>query len=83
VRHSSSADGAEGTSDQENSGVIDFVTMPQLCEQIQMSRPAVLRLLQHNCILHYRVGNKIRVKKTELRRFLENGNHPGNTMKNG
>lgn len=73
----SSADKAQETADEGvQAPEIDYLTMPQLCKAIGFSRPAALRLLQKRRIIGYQAGGHWRIKKTEVRRFLEFGNHP-------
>lgn len=58
------------------SGVRDYVGIKQLCKIIERSYPATLRMLQKGQIKGYRSGQEWRVKLTEVRRFLDQGNHP-------
>lgn len=58
------------------SGVRDYVGIKQLRKIIERSYPATLRMLQKGQIKGYRSGQEWRVKLTEVRRFLDQGNHP-------
>lgn len=72
----SPTDNGNGENTFELKAVDDFLTMPQVVTAINHSRPMVLRLLQSKKLLGYKDGDRWKVKKSEVRRFLEQGNHP-------
>lgn len=57
-------------------GVDDYVTVKQACVIINRSYPTTLKMVKAKKLLGYQAGSEWRVKKSELRRFLEHGNHP-------
>lgn len=57
-------------------GVKDYLGIKELKDVIGKSYPTTLRMIRLKQILAYQVGNEWRIKKTEVRRFLEQGNHP-------
>ncbi len=57
-------------------GVIDFVLIGRLKDIIGKSYPTTLRMIHLKQIQAYQVGKEWRIKNTEVRRFLEQGNHP-------
>lgn len=69
-----------GSSNIEETDLIgvgkDYVGLKKLCQIIERSYPATLKMLQKGQIKGYRSGQEWRIKLTEVRRFLEYGNHP-------
>lgn len=57
-------------------GVKDYLTCKETARAINRSYPTTLRLIKENKILGAQHGSEWQVKKLEVRRFLEQGNHP-------
>lgn len=57
-------------------GVEPYVNADRLAELINKSYPVTLRMLRKKQIKGTRHGTEWRVKLSEVRRFLEHGNHP-------
>jgi excisionase family DNA binding protein len=71
VKDSSTAN-AEGTSDFKD----ESVSVNQLCDILGLTRPPVHRLIRTQKIKSFMRGGRRRIKNEEVRRYLEQGDHP-------
>lgn len=66
----------EESSDSLGSGVKDYVGITKLAVLIDRSYPTALKMVQQDKIHGTQHGAEWRIKLTEVRRFLEQGNNP-------
>lgn len=76
MRHSSAGSGNEDTSDDSDDFKDETIGVTKLCEILGLTRPPVHRLLKREAILSFMRGGSRRIKKTEVKRYLEQGDHP-------
>ena len=70
-----------GETSTSTDGVRDYVGIRRLSELIERSYPTTLNMLHTKKIIGTRHGTEWRIKLTEVRRFLEQGNHPDSQPK--
>lgn len=69
-------DSSPNKDETSSSGVRDYVGIDKLSKLIERSYPATLRMVHSDKITGTRHGTEWRIKLTEVKRFLEQGNNP-------
>ena len=55
-----------------------ILTVPETAEYLKLSKSKVYNLVQRNQIPHLKIGKNVRIRRSDLLKWLEKKAHPGN-----